>query len=173
MWIFGFLNKGKQGEEKKDGQLEHNTTEITDSTSEDIWDIFMQEKHVLASSTDNTPEVFYDPEDKFFAIIGRCIPENTTPFWQPIHQAIKKFSTDESLDIEHIALYTEYFNTASSKHILDIFKEDIPKDKHVYVNRYYEEDDEDMLEAWEDFNDVIGVVKTVYDRETVIVPTEK
>ena len=54
----------------------------------------------------------------------------------------------------------EYFNTSSSKCILDVFKklEAIHKAKNeVEVNWYYEEDDEDMLEAGEDYESIIRV----------------
>ena len=54
----------------------------------------------------------------------------------------------------------EYFNTSSSKCILDVFKklEVIHKAKNeVEVNWYYEEDDEDMLEAGEDYESIIRV----------------
>jgi hypothetical protein len=55
----------------------------------------------------------------------------------------------------------EYFNTSSSKCILDVFKklESIHKsgDKEVIINWYYEEDDEDMLEAGEDYESIIRV----------------
>jgi hypothetical protein len=54
----------------------------------------------------------------------------------------------------------EYFNTSSSKCILDVFKklEAISKAKHdVVINWYYEEDDEDMLEAGEDYESIIRV----------------
>ncbi len=54
----------------------------------------------------------------------------------------------------------EYFNTSSSKCILDVFKklEAIHKGKNeVIINWYYEEDDEDMLEAGEDYESIIRV----------------
>jgi len=54
----------------------------------------------------------------------------------------------------------EYFNTSSSKCILDVFKklEMIHKAKNdVEIKWYYEEDDEDMLEAGEDYESIIRV----------------
>ena len=53
----------------------------------------------------------------------------------------------------------EYFNTSSSKCILDVFKklEAIHKAKNdVIINWHYEEDDEDMLEAGEDYESSSG-----------------
>ena len=54
----------------------------------------------------------------------------------------------------------EYFNTSSSKCILDVFKklEAIYKSgNEVLINWFYEEDDEDMLEAGEDYQSIIKI----------------
>jgi hypothetical protein len=59
-----------------------------------------------------------------------------------------------------VNIQLEYFNTSSSKCILDVFKklEAIYKAKNeVIINWYYEEDDEDMLEAGEDYESIIRV----------------
>jgi len=59
-----------------------------------------------------------------------------------------------------VNIQLEYFNTSSSKCILDVFKklEAIHKSKNdVVINWYYEEDDEDMLEAGEDYESIIRV----------------
>ena len=53
----------------------------------------------------------------------------------------------------------EYFNTSSSKCILDVFKklENLHNKSvaEVVINWYYEEDDEDMLEAGEDYQSIL------------------
>jgi hypothetical protein len=62
--------------------------------------------------------------------------------------------------VTQVNVQLEYFNTSSSKCILDVFKklEAINKGKsEVTVNWYYEEDDEDMLEAGEDYESIIRV----------------
>ena len=54
----------------------------------------------------------------------------------------------------------EYFNTSSSKCILDLFKrlEKInAPDNSVLINWYYETDDEDMEEAGEDYAAIVGL----------------
>ena len=59
-----------------------------------------------------------------------------------------------------VIIQLEYFNTSSSKCILDVFKklEAIHKAKNpVEIHWYYEEDDEDMLEAGEDYESIIRV----------------
>jgi hypothetical protein len=59
-----------------------------------------------------------------------------------------------------VNIQLEYFNTSSSKCILDVFKklEAIYKSgNEVVINWFYEEDDEDMLEAGEDYQSIIKI----------------
>jgi hypothetical protein len=52
----------------------------------------------------------------------------------------------------------EYFNTSSSKCILDLFKKLERLDgTEVSINWYFEEDDEDMEEAGEDYQAIINL----------------
>jgi hypothetical protein len=52
----------------------------------------------------------------------------------------------------------EYFNTSSSKCILDVFKKlETVGGTNMTINWYYEEDDEDMLEAGEDYQAIINI----------------
>ena len=65
---------------------------------------------------------------------------------------------DRPSTVLHIQL--EYFNTSSSKCILDLFKKlEVVRTtgNEVVVNWHYEEDDEDMLEAGEDYQAIINI----------------
>ena len=60
-----------------------------------------------------------------------------------------------------VDIVLEYFNTSSSKCILDVFKK-LEKINEagvvgVAINWHYEEDDEDMLEAGEDYQAIINI----------------
>ena len=64
----------------------------------------------------------------------------------------------------------EYFNTSSSKCILDLFKklEGISGSKTaVTVNWYFEEDDEDMEEAGQDYQAIIGLPFNIIEVEEI------
>ena len=54
----------------------------------------------------------------------------------------------------------EYFNTSSSKCLFDLFKK-LGKlendDRDLNINWFYEEDDEDMMEAGEDYSDLLDL----------------
>ena len=52
----------------------------------------------------------------------------------------------------------EYFNTSSSKCLIDVFRRLEKLHNHgseVHVQWYYEEEDEDMKESGEDFRDLV------------------
>ena len=64
------------------------------------------------------------------------------------------------VDKTEVEIVLEYFNTSSSKCILDVFKklEKINSSNNgVIINWHYEEDDEDMLEAGEDYQAIINI----------------
>ena len=109
--------------------------------------------------TPKTPNVKFDAELGSIEIKGRSIPENSIEFYKPLVDWLEDYSkTPASLTKVNIQL--EYFNTSSSKCILDVFKklEAIYKAKNeVIINWFYEEDDEDMLEAGEDYESIIRV----------------
>lgn len=109
--------------------------------------------------TAKTPSVGFNGQEGVLEIKGRSIPENSIEFYKPLVDWLEEYS-GASLDLTQVNVQLEYFNTSSSKCILDVFKklEAIHKGKsEVIINWYYEEDDEDMLEAGEDYESIIRV----------------
>lgn len=107
--------------------------------------------------TRNTPAVLLDPNRGVFKIFGRSSPENSIQFYDPIKDVIANNISGDKFDVR---IKMEYFNTSSSKCIYDLLKEIkalSDKGKEVIVRWYYEEDDEDMLEAGEDYSDLLDL----------------
>lgn len=106
-----------------------------------------------------TPHVRFDPSTGLLELKGRSIPENSIDFYKPLIDWIDKYGrSPNSKTALHVQL--EYFNTSSSKCILDVFKklEAIrAAGSEVSVLWHYEADDEDMLEAGEDYAGIINV----------------
>lgn len=106
-----------------------------------------------------TPHVHFDPATGLLELKGRSIPENSIDFYKPLIDWIDKYGrSPNSKTALHVQL--EYFNTSSSKCILDVFKklESIRAGgTEVTVLWHYEADDEDMLEAGEDYAGIINV----------------
>jgi hypothetical protein len=114
---------------------------------------------IFIEGTLKTPTVKFDGKTGVVEIKGRSIPENSIEFYKPLVDWLEEYAK-KPLEKTQVNVQLEYFNTSSSKCILDVFKklEAIHKSKHnVVINWYYEEDDEDMLEAGEDYESIIRV----------------
>ena len=106
-----------------------------------------------------TPTILFETEKGTLVIKGRSIPENSIEFYKPLVDALEKYSAQPQ-PTTNVTIQLEYFNTSSSKCILDVFKklEAINKaGSSVTINWHYEVDDEDMLEAGEDYQAIISV----------------
>jgi hypothetical protein len=109
--------------------------------------------------TPKTPTIRFDLKSGEMLIKGRSIPENSIEFYKPLTEALDSYSEGPQGETK-VIIQLEYFNTSSSKCILDVFKK-LEKintgGSSVTINWHYEEDDEDMLEAGEDYEAIINV----------------
>ncbi len=106
-----------------------------------------------------TPEIALNPEQGTIDIKGRSIPENSVAFYNPIMDWLAAY-TEKPASQTTVNIELEYFNTSSSKCILDVLKKLEAlnqKSGNVHINWYYEEDDEDMLEAGEDYEAILNL----------------
>lgn len=114
---------------------------------------------IIREGTLKTPYVKFDGEKGLVEIKGRSIPENSIEFYKPLIDWLDKFA-DQAPEKTSVNVKLEYFNTSSSKCILDIFRKlelMHKKGDEVEINWYYEEDDEDMFEAGEDYQSIINI----------------
>ena len=114
---------------------------------------------LIIEGTAKTPSVKFEAGQGSVEIKGRSIPENSIEFYKPLVDWLEEYGKSPAA-LTKVNIQLEYFNTSSSKCILDVFKklETIYKAKNeVIINWYYEEDDEDMLEAGEDYESIIRV----------------
>ena len=103
--------------------------------------------------TTKTPTILLDPVQGLLEIKGRSNPENSVEFFNPIMSWVDEY-IKAPVKKTSVNIQLEHFNTSSSKMILDLFKrlETLLEIKHeVIVNWYYEEDDEEILEAGETY----------------------
>lgn len=114
---------------------------------------------ISIKGTAKTPTVEFDAKNGKVVIKGRSIPENSIEFYKPLVDWLDAYANEPKGNTE-VNIQLEYFNTSSSKCILDVFKklETIHKNGNdVKINWYFEEDDEDMLEAGEDYQSIIKI----------------
>jgi hypothetical protein len=117
------------------------------------------------SARDISPEIQLDPATGYMHLSGTSIPENSEEVYRPVLNWIKTYAQQPALK-SSLEVRLDYFNTSSSKFLMEIFRllKQIKESGHeVGIRWFYYEDDPDMLEAGQDFMDIVGM-----DMEMVI-----
>lgn len=111
---------------------------------------------IRLESTAKTPEVEFVQEPLTMSISGRSIPENSIEFYKPLMDWVDDNLPGVAADVT-ISIRLEYFNTSSSKCLMDLLKRVEKTGVNATVAWYYEDEDEDMLEAGEDYDAIINI----------------
>jgi len=114
---------------------------------------------ISRQATPKTPSIEFDSSQGLLEIKGRSNPENTIDFYRPLVAWIDEYVQNPA-ENTIVNVHLEHFNTSSSKSILEVFKalEPIHKgEKEVVVNWFYEDDDEDIMEAGENYESITGL----------------
>ena len=118
----------------------------------------MDTNELKISGTEDTPEINFNSQSNEFFISGRSLPEDVTSFYKPVFEWLDAYLG--KADLKAVFKFKlEYFNTASSKIILDILmkleeaKEEQGSD--ITVEWFYDEADDDMLEAGEEYKELV------------------
>lgn len=105
---------------------------------------------------DDTPMVNLSKEKGIFEIAGKSMPEDVVFFYQPVLDWMDAYKTDP-LEKTVFDFKLVYFNTASSKLILDLLmnlEEIQEKGNEILVRWHSLKTDEDMQEAGEEYADM-------------------
>ena len=113
-------------------------------------------ENLLLKKTDKTPSIEFHTDGEL-KIEGRSIPENSIEFYQKAFVWITeyRYSRPSKLNL-HVNL--EYFNSSSGKLLLSLFKQlELIRSEGVdaKIHWYYNENDEDMNEAGQDFGSLV------------------
>jgi hypothetical protein len=105
------------------------------------------------------PTLDFNAQTGVFEIKGRSLPEHAVEFYKPVVEWLDEYKkSPQPKTVINVSL--EYFNTSSSKMILDVFKkiQQLHKDGiKLEVNWHYEEDDPDMLDQGETFREILKI----------------
>lgn len=114
---------------------------------------FLLMDKILLEATSTTPKIVFDPEKGYFEISGKSLPENSFEFYKPLLDWMESYLTHPGPS-SNLVFRLEYFNTSSTSHFLRLIKKLeklYSEGKEANVMWYYEDEDEDMKEAGEDF----------------------
>lgn len=114
--------------------------------------------------TDNTPKIVLDHTKHELEFEGDSRPEDVQKFFQPVMDWLNDYEgyVQSAGEVTLNANFKlEYFNSSSAKYIMDIILKlgKIAEAGNVTlnINWYYDEMDEDMLDAGEEFEDMLDV----------------
>ena len=116
----------------------------------------------------DTPYVKMNADEGICVISGQSFPPDVSKFYEPLIGWLEDIKYVEINDLS-FTFKLDYYNTASSKLMLDMLyklEEIAEKGTNIIVFWYYPEDDEDMLEAGEEFERLVDI-------EFRLIPYEK
>jgi len=119
-------------------------------------------ENINIEATRFTPRISFDSKCNVFEIRGESYPENAADFYSPVFFWIENYIgqlEDHPFTID-IELF--YFNSSSSKILLDLFdllEEAAKNGRQIIINWFYEDNDEESLEFGEEFQEDCNAVQ--------------
>ncbi len=116
------------------------------------------QKYELKQSS-KSPSIVLDPNKGEMFLGGRSIPDNALDLFGPMLDWASQY-VENPQKTTKIVFNFEYYNTASSKSILEfllIMNELQKKNCDVKVFWHYKEDDDDMYEEGEVYSDIVNI----------------
>jgi hypothetical protein len=114
---------------------------------------------LIIEAKDDSPKISFNYENGLLELSGKSLPEDVSSYYRPILDWLNNYAQNPKPQTE-LTFKLTYFNTASSKLILDILTilEKMKDDgKNVLVNWYYPEYDEDMRDAGIEYSEMVDV----------------
>ena len=110
----------------------------------------MESLSIIGSNS--TPEVIFNTDGKL-SLAGRSLPEDVELFYAPMEKWMMALDAEKVL----FDINLEYFNSSSSKKILDLLKvlDANMKVKMIEIVWHYEEGDDDCLESGQIFEEML------------------
>lgn len=110
---------------------------------------------LVIKATKDTPAIFFDPLSGSFEISGRSLPEDANAFYEIAIDWLRRYNDLTMLSAATLVIKLEYFNTASSKLLLDLFHVWEKGSSFNKVVWCYEKNDQDMFDAGKDYSDML------------------
>jgi hypothetical protein len=121
----------------------------------------------LIQKTANTPSIKF--EDGVLVISGRCIPENSIAFFEPLFKFIAEYS-HKPFPLTEINIMLEYANSSTNRSLMTIFtlfEKVYENGNNVNINWYYETGDDLMFDLGSDFKSLFRMPFAIHERESL------
>jgi len=107
----------------------------------------------------DTPRVEFSPKEGVLIIEGKSFPPDVASFYHKVTLWLEEYVQNPAKETL-LSLKLDYFNTASSKIILDIlykFEAMHHKGYNVRIKWYFPDDDEDMQETGNEYAEIVDI----------------
>ena len=114
---------------------------------------------IFIQATAKTPSIEFNSDRGLLEIRGRSTPEDSKSFFKPLIAWCEEYASNPP-DKTTVDVHLKYFDTSSSKGLLDFLKRlkaIKAMQKEVVVVWHYESNDEDIMEAGENFEHITGI----------------
>ncbi len=120
-------------------------------------------ENLIIEGSKTKANINFNSSTGILEIGGESYPENALEFFRPVYDWLEKYFNFYNSEIT-FNFKMIYFNTSSSKAILDIL--DLIESHHknngkITVNWFYESDDEDIQESGEEFAEGLSVTYNI------------
>lgn len=104
---------------------------------------------LLQDATHTTPAVRFEPEQGILSLVGRAMPIDAGLFFEPLLRFIERYARQPAAETVFVC-HLDYFNSGSSMLLGRLFAmlNQVP---NLRVEWRYHPDDEDLLEAGQEF----------------------
>ena len=113
-------------------------------------------------ATKQTPEMGYDVTSNVLSMKGECYPENVEQVSKPLFVWLTDYLAQPHSDhLLTVNIELSYFNSSSSKMLLDLFdhlEEAAAQGTQIRVNWIYEADNDSAEEVGEEFKEDLEVL---------------
>lgn len=112
---------------------------------------------LIIEATEDTPFVYFHPQEEKFEISKSSLPENAVDFYGPIMNWLKLYIENPNKKTT-FDFSLEYLNTASSKQVFEVIMiiNKIAEKSEVLIRWHYDIIDEDMLGLGKRFSHLIN-----------------
>ena len=114
---------------------------------------------LIIEPTGSTPKIILDKDSGKFEISGKSFPEEGQVFYNPVFKWLENYAQNPN-DETIFEFKMEYFNSSSSlliHEILNLLHTILKQGKKLTVNWYHLEVDEDMLDAGEEYAELVKI----------------
>ncbi|MBE9562056.1 MAG: DUF1987 domain-containing protein [Proteobacteria bacterium] len=114
------------------------------------------------AATKYTPEIYFDASMNILGLKGESYPENITEFSSPLFSWLENYLEDLGKNTFTINIELIYFNSSSSKMLLDLFdllEEEVnDNNKNIVVNWIFDIENDAAQEYGEEFQEDLEIL---------------